>query len=75
MIHWRATSPEQTEAFGARLAASLPIRNDAAGVIYWRKVQIQPLSADDIEAENQAIQAYCSAVITTFNASPGFATN
>jgi len=31
------------------------------GVIYWRKVQIQPLTAADIEAENQSIQAYCSA--------------
>jgi hypothetical protein len=33
----------------------------ASGVIYWRKVQIQPLTAADIQAEEQTIQAYCSA--------------
>jgi tRNA threonylcarbamoyladenosine biosynthesis protein TsaE len=34
LIHCRSTSPEQTEAFGARLAASLPPRSDAPAVVY-----------------------------------------
>jgi hypothetical protein len=33
----------------------------ASGVIYWRKVEIQPLSAEDIAAEDEAIHAYCQA--------------
>jgi len=33
----------------------------ASGVIYWRKVEIQPLSAQDIAAEDEAIHAYCQA--------------
>jgi hypothetical protein len=33
----------------------------ASGVIYWRKVEILPLSAEDIAAEDEAIHAYCQA--------------
>jgi len=33
----------------------------ASGVIYWRKVEIQPLSADDIAAEAEPIYANCQA--------------
>jgi len=33
----------------------------ASGVIYWRKVEIQQLSAEDITAEDEAIHAYCQA--------------
>jgi hypothetical protein len=33
----------------------------AAGVIYWRKVEIQPLTAADIEAEDSPIYANCQA--------------
>jgi hypothetical protein len=33
----------------------------ASGVVYWRKVDIQPLSAADIEAEAEPIYANCQA--------------
>ena len=33
----------------------------ASGVVYWRKVEIQPLSATDIEAEAEPIYANCQA--------------
>jgi len=33
----------------------------ASGVIYWRKVEIQPLSAEDIAAEAEPIYANCQA--------------
>jgi tRNA threonylcarbamoyladenosine biosynthesis protein TsaE len=34
LIEYRSASPEQTEAFGARLATALPSRDDAPAILY-----------------------------------------
>jgi Domain of Unknown Function (DUF1080) len=52
----RTASIQDTKHARGRIALQY-----ASGVIYWRKVEIQPLSAADIEAEVQPVYANCQA--------------
>jgi hypothetical protein len=52
----RTASVQDTKHAGGRIGLQY-----AAGVIYWRKVEIQPLSAADIAAEAEPIYANCQA--------------
>jgi hypothetical protein len=62
----RTASVQDTKHARGRIALQY-----ASGVIYWRKVEIQPLSAADITAEAEPIYANCQAGFAIiFPASP-----